>query len=401
MLNGRIDDPRRTMLQIGAGLIAALVGVTVTIIALAFASPAGASPGPGPAAIVALGDSFASGEGGRWLGNGSEPWGTRSGTDRAAVGCDARGCEYEPSLVYGSSEANRCHRSDVAPIRSAPVGVATRFNLACSGARLADLWPAAEGGNAHFGEPPQIDQLAEMARRNDVRMVLVTAGANDVGFGRLVADCALDWARSSERWPAYCRAGAQAEVEARLPAMERGLEKALRAVRRTLADAGYRTAGYRLVAMGYASPFPAGDRIRYPEDGWSRLNQGGCPVWSADADWAAGEGIDSIVAAMERAAAAAGAEFLDLRPALDGHQLCDRRARRVGPEGPDPAGAEWVRRLAFVQGSSRESLHPNAYGQRAIGACIGLLYASPRGDYSCRAAPGRSYAEGMALAPPG
>lgn len=378
-----------------------MVGVIAGALVLGFTATADASLRLGRTAIVALGDSFISGEGGRWLGNGSEPWGTRSGTDRAAVGCNLWGCDYEPALVYGDSEANRCHRSDVAPIRSAPVGVMAKLNLACSGAKLANLWPAAAGGAGHFGEPPQIDQLAAVARRDDVRMVVVTAGANDVGFGRLVAGCALDWARSSERRPAYCRASAQAEVEAALPAMERGLEKALRSVRATLAAAGYDLDDYRLVTMGYASPFPAGGWIRYPEWGWSRLNRGGCPVWNADADWAAAAGIDSIVAAMRGAAAASGAEFLDLRHALDGHQLCDRRARRVGPEGPDPAAAEWVRRLAFVQGSSRESLHPNAYGQRAIGACIGLLYASPRGDYFCRSTPGRGYADGVWLEPPG
>jgi hypothetical protein len=400
----RLDDLSRRMdrgFDRVVGLIAAAVGVMATVIVLAFATPAQASPGVGPAAIVALGDSFISGEGGRWLGNGSEPWGTRSGTDRAAVRCNAWGCDYEPALVYGGSEANRCHRSDVAPIRSAPVAVAAKVNLACSGAKLANLWPAAQGGSEHFGEPPQIDQLAEVARREDIRMVVVTAGANDVGFGRLVADCALDWVRSSERRPSYCRASAQAEVEAALPGMERGLEKALRAIRATLGAAGYDPADYRLVTMGYASPFPPGGWIRYSQQGWSRLNRGGCPVWNADADWAAGQGTDSIVAAMRRAAAASGAEFLDLRHALDGHQLCDRRARRIGPEGPDSVGAEWVRRLAFVQGSSRESLHPNAYGQRAIGACIGALFASPRGDYSCRATPGRGYSDGIGLEPPG
>jgi hypothetical protein len=56
-----------------------------------------------------------------------------------------------------------------------------------------------------------------------------------------------------------------------------------------------------------------------------------------------------------------------------------------------------VRRLAFVQGSSRESLHPNAYGQRALGACIGLLYASRPGDCTCRAEPGHSYVDGMRI----
>jgi hypothetical protein len=360
-----------------------------------------ATPGSAPAAIVSLGDSFISGEGGRWLGNGSEPLGTRSGTDRAAYGCAGWACEYDPARVYGASEANDCHRSDVAPILSAPVAVAEKVNLACSGARVANVWPEAVGGLGHFGEPPQADQLAAIAQRADVRMVVLTVGANDVGFGELVAGCALDWARSSEDDPALCRSRAQADVEAALPAMERGLLKALRGIRETMAAAGYRRRDYRLVTMGYASPFASGSWIRYPEDGWSRLNQGGCPVWNADADWAGGAGIGSIAGAMRRAAAAAGSEFLDLRRALDGHQLCDRRSRRVGPEGPSPESAEWVRRLAFAQGSSRESLHPNAYGQRAIGTCIGLLYASPRGDYACRAAPGRGYVDGIELGPPG
>jgi hypothetical protein len=377
----------------------AMAVVCALLLALAAAGgEAEASPGSPNTAIASLGDSFISGEGGRWLGNGSEPFGTRSGTDRAAFDCDGWGvCDYDPARVYGASEEDGCHRSDVAPILSAAVAVDERVNLACSGAKAVNVWPADSGGLPHFGEPPQADRLAAPARRDDVRMVVVTVGANDVGFGELVAGCALDWARSSEQDPVLCRGGAQADVEAALPAMRRGLAKALRGVRATMADAGYRRSDYRLVAMGYASPFPAGRWFRYPEDGWSRLNEGGCPVWNADADWAAGPATGAIVAAMRAAAAAAGAEFLDLRHALDGHQLCDRRSRRVGPEGPSPLSAEWVRRLAFVQGSSRESLHPNAYGQRAIGACIGLLYASPRGDYACRDIPGRGYAGAMRI----
>lgn len=362
--------------------------------------PARASPGSPASAIVSLGDSFISGEGGRWLGNGSEPFGTRSGTDRAAFDCDGWGvCRYDPSRVYGTSEGNDCHRSDVAPALSAPVPVDARLNLACSGARAANLWPGAMGGQPHFGEPPQADRLARVAARDDIRMVLVTVGANDVGFGELVAECALDWARSSAEDPVHCRGDAQAAIGAALPAARRGIRRALQGVRQTLAGAGYRRRDYRLVAMGYASPFPPGRWIRYPEDGWSRLNQGGCPLWNADADWAAGAGTDAIVGAMRAAAAQAGAEFLDLRHALDGHQLCDRRAERVGPAGPSPATAEWVRRLSFLQGSTRESLHPNAYGQRAIGACVGLLYRRPRGDYSCWDRPGRSYAGRMRLEP--
>lgn len=371
----------------------AVAAVLVAIVAAGLTgTPAAvASPGSPTTAIVSLGDSFISGEGGRWMGNGSEPFGTRSGTDRATFDCDGWGCDYDPHRVYGASENDDCHRSDVAPIRSAPIAVGEKANLACSGAQTVNVWRAAAGGQAHFGEPPQADQLAALARRDDVRLVVLTVGANDVGFGGLVADCALDWARSSLDDPSYCHRGAQAEIEAALPAAAAGFGKALRQVQAAMADAGYRRPDYRLVAMGYASPFPAGRWIRYPEDGWSRLSEGGCPLWNADADWAAGQATPSIVAAMRAAAASAGAEFLDLQHALDGHQLCDSRSRRVGPEGPSPQTAEWVRRLSFTQGSTRESLHPNAYGQRAIGACIGLLYAQPQGNYACHATPGRGY----------
>ena len=81
--------------------------VLATAVLLGAGGEARAVAGPGSAttAIVSVGDSFISGEGGRWLGNGSEPFGTRSGTDRAAYGCDALGiCEYDAARVYGASE---------------------------------------------------------------------------------------------------------------------------------------------------------------------------------------------------------------------------------------------------------------------------------------------------------
>jgi lysophospholipase L1-like esterase len=342
-----------------------------------------------PTAIVSMGDSFISGEGGRWLGNGSEPFGTRSGTDRAAVNCGILGCEYEPERVYGASEANDCHRSDVAPIESAPIAVDETVNLACSGAKARDLWPAAEGGTEHFGEPSEADQLAVVARRDEVRMVVVTVGANDVGFGELVAECALDWARSPEDEPATCHRDAEAEIQAALPGATRAITAAFYGVRRVMRAAGYRRSDYRLVAMGYASPFPEGRWFRYPEDGWSRLREGGCPVWNADADWAADRATVDLASALRKAAAATGAEYLDLADAFDGHQLCDRRSQRVGPSGPSPLTAEWFRRLSFTQGSTRESLHPNAYGQRVMGTCLGLLFNHLRGNYACIDSPGQ------------
>jgi lysophospholipase L1-like esterase len=364
--------------------IAALAPLAFVLLALA--APAAAAR---PTAIVSMGDSFISGEGGRWLGNGSEPFGTRSGTDRAAYDCGALGCEYDAARVYGSSEADACHRSDVAPIESASIAVDLKVNLACSGAKARDLWPGSEGGTPHFGEPPQADQLAVVARRDQVRMVVVTVGANDVGFGELVAECAVDWARSPDDEEDTCHREAEAHIQAVLPEATRAIVAALHGVRRTMRDAGYDRAKYRLVAMGYASPFPEGGWFRYPEDGWTRLTEGGCPVWDADADWAADRATVDLGEALHAAAAASGAEFLDLTHAFDGHQLCDRRSHRVGAAGPTPLAAEWFRRLSLTQGSPRESLHPNAYGQEAMGSCLGLLYENPRGDYACSDTPGR------------
>jgi len=353
-----------------------------------------------PTAIVAMGDSFISGEAGRWFGNGTEALGTRSGTDRAAYACGALGCEYDAARIYGPSEADGCHRSDVAPIESAPIAVDLKLNLACSGATARDLWPGDEGGTEHSGEPPQADQLAVVARRDQVRTVVVTVGANDVGFGELVAECALAWARSPEDEPDTCHAEAGTEIEDAAPRATRYVTAALHGVRRTLRAAGYDRSDYRLVALGYASPVPEGRWFRYPEDGWSRLSEGGCPFWDVDADWAAGRATVEIDGILEAAAAASGAEYLDLTQAFDGHQLCDRRSQRVGPAGPSPLTAEWFRRLSILQGSSRESLHPNAYGQQVIGQCLGLLWTRPRGNYACADTYGR-WLDGVHLDRPG
>ncbi len=222
----------------------------VTLVLLVLAAPAAART----TAIVSMGDSFISGEGGRWLGNGSEPFGARSGTDRAAYDCGDLGCEYDPARVYGASDANDCHRSDVAPIESAPIAVDTKVNIACSGATARDLWSGSESGTSQFGEPPEADQLAAIAARDEVRMVVVTVGANDVGFGELVAACALDWARSPEDERETCRGEAEDEIQAALPRAIRYVTGALRGVRRTLGAEGYSRRDYRLVAMGYASP---------------------------------------------------------------------------------------------------------------------------------------------------
>ncbi|WP_328940613.1 hypothetical protein OG259_02265 [Streptomyces sp. NBC_00250] len=133
-------------------------------------------------AVVSMGDSYISGEGGRWQGNGAGELSYRSrqgsafGTDRAAFDCTGTGsgkdevCEHDPKRVYGESAsgAEMCHRSDLAPIKSVGdvLGIPAdrRFNIACSGATTTDVTD-----NTFKGEEPQVKQLAKIAAENNVK----------------------------------------------------------------------------------------------------------------------------------------------------------------------------------------------------------------------------------------
>jgi hypothetical protein len=35
-------------------------------------------------------------------------------------------------------------------------------------------------------------------------------------------------------------------------------------------------------------------------------------------------------------------------------------------------------------------MHPNAYGQKAIGTCVALIFAKPSGNWTCNNTPGGS-----------
>ncbi|MEJ8642384.1 hypothetical protein WKI68_15070 [Streptomyces sp. MS1.HAVA.3] len=83
--------------------------LTVVLLSLAGLTAPEASAAPsGPTVAVAMGDSFISGEGARWLGNTDRHQGSRNGSDRAWTG----GSTYDPSKVYGATGAvGGCHRS--------------------------------------------------------------------------------------------------------------------------------------------------------------------------------------------------------------------------------------------------------------------------------------------------
>jgi hypothetical protein len=359
--------------------LAAVLGVV--------APAANAGPGSSTTAIVALGDSFSSGEAGRWNGNSLNIFGTRDGTDRAARCTLGIFCSYDATRVYGSSYSNGCHRADVAPIKSAAISVNEKINLACSGAQTKNIWRATQGGAAFKGEAPQADQLLPIAQQKNVKLVLLNISANDLGFTNHVIDCTVAWTLGFT-----CNAQEQAEIVAALPAAANGLRKAVDEIRAVMSSAGYSTSQYKFVMQGYASPVPVGANIRYPQTSWDRLTVGGCPFYDVDANWAKNTATPTIVDNMRSVASQKGVRFLDVRDSLNGHEVCHRSSSLV-TSSPDPVRHEWVRWIntGITQGDAQESLHPNAYGERAIGKCIALSYALSSGNHTCRNTPGADF----------
>jgi hypothetical protein len=366
--------------------VAAFVLAVAAVLA-AVAPAANAGPASSTTAIVALGDSFSSGEAGRWNGNSLNIFGTRDGTDRAARCTLGVFCSYDATRVYGSSYSNGCHRADVAPIKSAPISVNEKINLACSGAQTKNIWRGSQGGQAFKGEAPQADQLLPIAQQKNVKLVLLNISANDLGFTNHVIDCTVAWTLGYT-----CNASEQAEIVAGLPAAANGLRKAVDEIRAVMTSAGYSTSQYKFLIQGYASPIPVGANIRYPQSSWDRLTVGGCPFYDVDANWAKNTATPTIVDNMRSVAAQKGVRFLDVRDSLNGHEVCHRNVSLV-TSSPNPVKHEWVRWIntGITQGDAQESLHPNAYGERAIGKCISLAYALASGNQTCRNTPGGDY----------
>lgn len=369
--------------------LALLIGALLLLGALVSLPARGteASPTSGPTAIVSLGDSFISGEAGRWNGNSLNIAGTRDGTDRAARCTLGIFCSYDAARVYGNTHANGCHRSDVATIMSASISVQEKINIACSGAKSVNIWRASQGGQTFKGEAPQADQLLTIAQQKNVKMVVLTISANDYGFADRVINCTVAWILGL----GPCNAAEQATMNSLKPGAQNGLRKSIDEVRAVMAAAGYAPSQWKFVIAGYSSPVPAAADVRY--SGSDRWWTGGCPFYDADFNWAKQVATPFIVDSMREVAAEKGVQFLDVRDALNGHEVCHRNSSLVtGSSGPNSVTKEWVRwvNTGCCQGDAQESVHPNAFGQKALGTCVQLMYAKASGNWTCRNTPGGS-----------
>ncbi|WP_380283543.1 GDSL-type esterase/lipase family protein [Kitasatospora purpeofusca] len=372
-----------------------------------FPTPKPDACAPAPA-VVSMGDSYISGEAGRWAGNAdSYADGSAWGTDRSAVNCNAdeSTCTHDLTRVYGDTSyaqkpGQACDRADSAEIRGAELpdlAGAQRYNIACSGATTASVL-----SEPFKGQRPQIEDLRDIAAAHDVSVVVLSVGGNDLRFSEILADCAKAYLYPSVNNHG-CRASQEDRFAAQLATVKADVVQSVTAIRTALRASGQPEGSYHIVLQSYPNPLPKSSQYRYPEgslnpfDKYGRYTKGGCPFLDQDTDWARDSVIPRITTMLAEAAGQAGASFLDVQDAFAGHELCSSSAQQAvsanNSAAPlDATRAEWVRWVPYLseqtkdipwtaQGHQQEAVHPNYFGQQALAACLtkvlGMLGTTP------------------------
>jgi hypothetical protein len=390
----------RSFLSTRRRVVAAASTLGLVLGAAGLAAPAHADgPGAGTPWVVSVGDSYISGEAGRWAGN----------TNDGEVYIDAGGAAaYFDNPSHTAETINRCHRSTAAEAYIG--GGVSGWNLACSGAKTGTF----TDGNGYFkpgldfynsgGQQGQALMLQTFAASHNVKMVNVSIGGNNFNFGSIVQSCVSDFLASPSWWPDYCNDDSSVTANftaANVTAQTTAIKNALLNVKQAMTNAGYATTQYTIVVQTYESPVPNGSAFRYSESGYTRQSTGGCGFWNADANWANATALPTINNAVKNAVTQSGitnSKVMDLASAFNGRRLCENTVglqEEMGIYDWQSAGAvdktEWVNQIRTVStccGSNyyiQESLHPNWFGQLALRSCVRQAYngGSPKGG-TCR-----------------
>ena len=341
-------------------------------------------PGVGSPWVVSVGDSYISGEGGRWAGN----------SNSSSVSVDAGGASaYFDNATRTAEVINRCHRSTAAEIHIG--GGVNSLNLACSGAKTSTFTtsdgyfkPGLDFYNVG-GNKGQALMLQEFAATHNVRMVQLSIGGNNFNFADIVQTCVTNFLTSLSLFPNYCNDDASVTANfttTNITNQTTAIRNAINNVKTAMANAGYTTAQYRIVVQTYPSPVPNSTGFRYSQSGYTRQSTGGCGFWNNDANWANGTALVRINQAVTNAAAGANTAgnvlVMNLASAFNGRRLCETGVNLMENTGlgnwtaANAANAtEWVaqiRTLSTVFGPYyvQESLHPNWWGEKAIRNCV-------------------------------
>lgn len=362
------------------------------------AGPAQADgPGVGTPWVVTVGDSYISGEAGRWAGSSNA-----SSSYADALGSTA----YYDNASGTGEQIPRCHRSKAA---EAYVGAGVNgLNLACSGAKTSTF----TDGNGYFkpgldfyddgaGHLGQAKMLQQFAAGHNVKMVVVSIGGNDFNFASIVQTCVSDFLASPSWWPDYCNDDSSVTsnfTTSNVAAVKSRIATAYQNLRTAMRNAGYSDSSWTMLVQNYPSPLPRGSGFRYSQSGYTRQSTGGCGFWNADADWANDSALPTINNTVVGAVSAAGitnSKTLNLTSAFNGRRLCENTVGLYEEQGltswTQPGAVdktEWINQIRTVStccASSpyyiQESLHPNYWAQLATRSCVRQAYNAgvPRG----------------------
>ena len=371
------------------GLIAGLLSIlSMGLVVVATAAPAQADgPGVGTPWVVTVGDSYISGEAGRWAGSSNT-----SSSYADALGSTA----YFDNATHTAETINRCHRS--ASQESYIGGGVNGLNLACSGAKTSTFTssdgyfkPGLDFYNSG-GNQGQALMLQNFAATHNVQMVVVSIGGNDFNFASIIQQCVTDFLGSPSWWKDYCNDDSSVTsnfTSGNVAAVRANIKNAMLNLRTAMRNAGYADNAWTLLVQNYPSPVPNGSGFRYSESGYTRQNTGGCGFWNNDATWANGTALPTINTAVTGAAtdsAMTNVKTLNLATAFNGRRLCENTVGLYEEKGLTSwtqAGAvdqtEWINQIRTVStaGSDyyiQESLHPNYWAQLALRSCVRLAW---------------------------
>jgi lysophospholipase L1-like esterase len=279
--------------------------------ALVLAVPASAQM---PDIMISLGDSYSSGEGSRSK--------TAPDWDKGKLGGDGG-----------------CHRGPNAWPRK--LGVIAGWHLACTGAVIDDVIERGQKRTAP-DNVSQLQRLVELDAKLQIDVVLLTIGGNDLGFADKIKACFFGH---------KC-----------LRDLDK-LDRELAALEPRLVDAYGRIADSTwgdLVVVGYPDILPdRSERDAFHNCGWLGENPKRGTAEKSGV-WHLQDGLERTIRA---AAEEADVDFISIRDALDGREMCTRNSaiNKITPSGKD-------------------RVHPNAAGQQLIADTVqrGLeaLYAA-------------------------
>jgi hypothetical protein len=381
--------------------------------------------------IVSVGDSYISGEGGRWAGN--------TNSNLVSKPIDALGPSAYKSPLNGEAGGEAiagCHRSGAAEIfiRIPPV---ESKNLACSGAENVstrsgsrfipglDFVDVKKNGllNAKKERCPiaeckgQATLLKELGdelkgKKEGIKLIVVSIGGNDFGFGDIIRACFAAWLVPGK----FCKTSEEKRFEpAKLEEKQKLIEKGINNIGEAMEKAKFGNGEFKILIQDYPSPIPdEAAKFRYAENG-ERRTIGGCPIKNADAAWANNTAIkkinETVKKAYEGLKAAKKYEvlFMELEATFNGRRLCETGLSLL-PAPPKyktwrSKGAEdvteWVNQARIATLLTpfyiQESIHPNYWGQLALRNCVRQAYnnGAPKGG-TCKIE-----ANGLVPPPPG